>query len=238
MHGGGKVISAQAVPLCLLLIAQAIVIGMYWRMAEKHQKETDTRCRILAVWFCKQSDRDWGRNSSGTREEMGKLEIQHKAESYPDGVFNKFIRHIWKTVMNIQMGSGSAPLGRKPVWHLLCIAVRITLIFPCEEDHRTYSDHWVMNRHSNQAGRGLCFYEEELVTECFTAEMEGVASACQQTQQLRSRQTCSSRTPVLWLWLTPQVPHHSIHPPLLPELPQMVSSSQDVSVYRGRPHFL
>lgn len=65
-------------------------------MVKEKQKETDIRCWILAVWFCKQSDTNWGRNSRGTREETGRLEIQHKAKSHPDGVFNTFIRRIMK----------------------------------------------------------------------------------------------------------------------------------------------
>lgn len=63
-------------------------------MAKEHQKETDARHWVLAAWFCKQSDTNWDRNSSGTREETGRLEIEQKAQSHPDGVFNKFIRRI------------------------------------------------------------------------------------------------------------------------------------------------
>jgi hypothetical protein len=63
-------------------------------MAEETQEETVARCWVLAGWIYKQSDTNWGRNSSGIREETGRLEIQHKAEYHPDGVFNKFIRPI------------------------------------------------------------------------------------------------------------------------------------------------
>lgn len=77
---------------CLLLLAQAAVIEMELRMAVETQAETDARCWVLAAWVCKQSDANWDRNSSGIRQETGRLEMQHKAKSHPDGVFNKCIR--------------------------------------------------------------------------------------------------------------------------------------------------
>lgn len=94
---------------CLLLLAQAAVIEMELRMAVETQAETQARWWLLAAWVCKQNDANWDRNSSGIRQETGRLDMQHKAESCPDGVFNKCIRLKWKTVMNVLNGEWPIP---------------------------------------------------------------------------------------------------------------------------------
>lgn len=72
VHRGGKAISAPAVlpsPLAQSTgYCNRCVAG--GRVAKGNQKETDARCWIWAVWFCKQSDTNWGRNSSGTGRKL------------------------------------------------------------------------------------------------------------------------------------------------------------------------
>lgn len=129
---GKKVISILvAISLLLSLATQVTVIVGQLKDSKRKTKIEARQCCFWQYIFVNKVTQIEAEIPVGKRKRTRRLKIQHRTESLPDGVFNKFIRRVWKNYNeHSKWGVADSP-GEQKQHGTFCVLqlVRLSLEF-------------------------------------------------------------------------------------------------------------